>query len=88
MAASGDTSATERLGRGGDGQESIMQTTRGTGKVTLKGRDVVMKKWFGGWLAGVVMVGALVTAARASGDPETSPRLNLQDGWADRKSVV
>ena len=46
-----------------------------------------MKKWFGGWLAGVVMVGALVTAARASGDPETSPRLNLQDGWAIQSSV-
>jgi exo-1,4-beta-D-glucosaminidase len=46
-----------------------------------------MKKWFGCWLAGVVMVGALVTTARASGDPETSSMLNLRDGWAIQSSA-
>ena len=46
-----------------------------------------MKKWFGGWLAFIVIAGALVTAAWASGDPVTSSMLNLREGWAIQSSA-
>ena len=46
-----------------------------------------MKKWFGCWLAGVVMVGAFAATARASGDPETGSMLDLREGWAIQSSA-